>query len=972
MKTNSISTAFMRRGIITLLLALLVSVQSVWASVDISNAIIYNPDRFLNYSNRNYYSYYEEDLEVYAYDNGWKKLEWGRDFTFQIYNSQGQKVDVVKEKGCYTLTVKGTGDYRGNVSQSLYIVESGNWRNHKASSFSKIDSQNQVITITSEEELALLASHFNSIYYGYAEYSGWTFRLERDLDLSKYIWTPIGSDTPGEETGFQGHFDGQGHTIKGMHFDRLNSDTPDNLLYPQGLFAFVFTGSSVENLTLTESEIVSGFNRGVGGIAGYTAYSTTIKNCHVTPSVNVVCLDGAEGNDFSGNSYGGVVGYCGSNMIGCTSGAHVFKVAIAVECKAFGGIVGFHDSTDGQFTNCIYYGDQVFADSETGAIMGRLKSGYNKTMHHYYTSTTLKGFNGTDPSEIKKVESFDLDQVFDVDFGGAMTTQYDYDGIQVYPKAMVYSGVAYTLQENVTSLEGSGTATVPYLIKTTDDLDLVASYVNKGKPFTDKFFRLCNDLTYDGRAGNYTAIGYYEDGSNGCCFDGVFNGDNHCISGIYIHKDGTASADKYQGIFGWTGENAIVKDLMVRNCTFDGFSNTGAISGRNDGTITYCHVLDGVGVNAVAAGTECHGGIVGYNSVTGSVNRCSSSVSMSELGSATCSKVGGIIGLNEGTMVSCLALDCDIQGTTYVGTLMGQNSATDCSNNFYSACDLTIAGETMTTSSNIGCGNGALASDITNEDGAVPALRDESDNTTAITLMTDRTDYLTLNGFNAATSVDISGRTLFKDGGWNTLCLPFALSAFTGTPLDGATVMTLSDALFNNGTLTLNFVDATAIEAGKPYIVKWAKDTNHPTIDNPVFEGVTLAGDASAVETTTVHFIGSYNPLIISEEGDKKLLYMGGDNKVYYPNGAMNINAFRAYFYLQGDLVCGKPSSTGNINDFVLHFGDGETNAIENGILMVGNERDSWFTIDGRKLSGKPTVKGIYIHNGRKEAIMAQ
>lgn len=220
----------------------------------------------------------------------------------------------------------------------------------------------------------------------------------------------------------------------------------------------------------------------------------------------------------------------------------------------------------------------------------------------YYTSTTLKGCNGTDPSEIKKVDSYDLDQVFDVDFGGDMTTQYDYEGIQVYPKAMVYNGVAYTLQENVTTLEGSGTATVPYLIKTTYDLDLVASYVNKGKSFTEKYFKLCNDLTYDGNAGNYTAIGYYEDGSaSGCCFDGVFNGYNHCISGINIHKDGTTSADKYQGIFGWTGENAIVRELMVSNCTFDGFSNTGAISGRNDGLITNCHVLDGVSVNAVAA-----------------------------------------------------------------------------------------------------------------------------------------------------------------------------------------------------------------------------------------------------------------------------------------------------------------------------------------------------------------------------------
>ena len=141
----------------------------------------------------------------------------------------------MKEKGCYTLTVKGAGDYRGNVSQSLYIVENGNWKNHTASSFSKMDSQNHVITITSEEELALLASKFNAQYYGYVEYSGWTFLLERDLDLSKYIWTPIGSKDPGDETGFQGHFDGQGHTIKGMHFERENDEDSSNPMYPQGL-----------------------------------------------------------------------------------------------------------------------------------------------------------------------------------------------------------------------------------------------------------------------------------------------------------------------------------------------------------------------------------------------------------------------------------------------------------------------------------------------------------------------------------------------------------------------------------------------------------------------------------------------------------------------------------------------------------------------------------------------------------------
>ena len=44
----------------------------------------------------------------------------------------------------------------------------------------------------------------------------------------------------------------------------------------------------------------------------------------------------------------------------------------------------------------------------------------------------------------------------------------------------------------------------------------------------------------------------------------------------------------------------------------------------------------------------------------------------------------------------------------------------------------------------------------------------------------------------------------------------------------------------------------------------------------------------------------------------------------------------------------------------------GITTGVENGQRnSVKGQRDEWFTIDGRKLSGKPTQKGIYIHNGK-------
>ena len=84
-------------------------------------------------------------------------------------------------------------------------------------------------------------------------------------------------------------------------------------------------------------------------------------------------------------------------------------------------------------------------------------------------------------------------------------------------------------------------------------------------------------------------------------------------------------------------------------------------------------------------------------------------------------------------------------------------------------------------------------------------------------------------------AVKLTGRTLYKDGDWNTLTLPFALSAaeIAASPLAGATIMTLDGTTSNldgEGLLTLNFETAYdpndapsgSIEAGVPYIVKWA------------------------------------------------------------------------------------------------------------------------------------------------------
>ena len=217
-----------------------------------------------------------------------------------------------------------------------------------------------------------------------------------------------------------------------------------------------------------------------------------------------------------------------------------------------------------------------------------------------------------------------------------------------------------------------------------------------------------------------------------------------------------------------------------------------------------------------------------------------------------------------------------------------------------------------------------------------------------------------------ATQVILKDRTLYKDGAWNTLCLPFNLDNFTGTPLEGATVKTLSTTAFANGTLTLTFSDdLTAIEAGKPYIVKWTAQSPS-TVENPAFTGVTISTATADVETDEVTFKGIFSPKEIAGT-DNTLLYLGADNTLYYPSAAMTIGACRAYFQLADGITAG---SVGSLARIVLNFGDEDsTQGVSTHLSPARGAGGEAVTLDGRRLTGKPSAKGLYIYNGKKIVI---
>ena len=216
--------------------------------------------------------------------------------------------------------------------------------------------------------------------------------------------------------------------------------------------------------------------------------------------------------------------------------------------------------------------------------------------------------------------------------------------------------------------------------------------------------------------------------------------------------------------------------------------------------------------------------------------------------------------------------------------------------------------------------------------------------------------------YSKTANVTLSGRTLYKDGEWNTLCLPFDVT-LEGSPLAGATAKTLTDATMTGTHVMLTFGQAvTTLKAGTPYLIKWEGDGGTEDIVEPVFTGVTIDNADRSITKADGHvwFIGYYDAFTITPSDDY-IYYMTAGNQLKHTAKERVLKACRAYFQFS-DEAKSKP--------FVLDFAE-ENSAT--GIAIVGSatakERtDDWYTINGVRIE-KPVRKGLYILNGQKVVI---
>lgn len=207
-------------------------------------------------------------------------------------------------------------------------------------------------------------------------------------------------------------------------------------------------------------------------------------------------------------------------------------------------------------------------------------------------------------------------------------------------------------------------------------------------------------------------------------------------------------------------------------------------------------------------------------------------------------------------------------------------------------------------------------------------------------------------------------RTFCADGGWYTLCLPFALTpSDIATTLQGAVVERLSSAgRAEDGAPLLSFKRTNAVAAGQPFIMKPSATVTDPVFSSrdivaskPTPVKQTIAASATHGQTD-IQMCGTYVPTPLLGTAYRFLNSSG--TRLSVPNGEGELKPFRAFFVFSDDADAASA--------VVNHIDDSTPSAIST--PFAGGATEEGQTIGGKTTgaSNKEKATSVYDLLGRK------
>lgn len=222
-----------------------------------------------------------------------------------------------------------------------------------------------------------------------------------------------------------------------------------------------------------------------------------------------------------------------------------------------------------------------------------------------------------------------------------------------------------------------------------------------------------------------------------------------------------------------------------------------------------------------------------------------------------------------------------------------------------------------------------------------------------LTLEEDADDTNTKIEKNNGKTQDVILTRSLKVGAWNTICLPFDVTAEQVESVLKATGNVKEFDKEDKATATIFFKPATEMKAGVPYLIKPTEDA---TVLN--FKDVTInnVDELNRINGNDYCICGVFGKYAMKTNGTE--LFLNAAGKFVAPAAATNtMKGFRAYFMVPS----GASAAAININI------DGETTGINN-IETEATVNGKVYNLNGQYVGNSLNglKKGIYVVNGKK------
>lgn len=244
----------------------------------------------------------------------------------------------------------------------------------------------------------------------------------------------------------------------------------------------------------------------------------------------------------------------------------------------------------------------------------------------------------------------------------------------------------------------------------------------------------------------------------------------------------------------------------------------------------------------------------------------------------------------------------------------------------------------------------------------------------AVTLTEDET-----SAPDAISGVDVTIERALKGGVWNTLVLPFPMTADQIATTFGAGTQVAAyegdEAVLEGSSIVavkMNFSTVTSIAAHTPYIIKVPSAMDEFTVS-----GVSITTAGGELKTTKGQIvnippyiinqympsdmIGTYATNTVIPAGKLYLI----DNEFCFSQGSTKLKAFHAYFDVSNTATLYTAATPAPAISLVINGTTGISSATLNN--QVGMTNEKYYTVQGVQVA-QPR-RGLYIVNGRKVII---